>query len=826
MARALPVSQPDPRASSQPGDWHALRGELVALLDQVEGQYAQAGTADPAFAGFAQRMRDLKYQMADVDPDDRHRQALRSVKRQVERFNERGEAEASADDVLQSAIQQIRARTQGAPSIRETVIPAAAALAQPTAPLRPPAGPRFDELANSIAGLSGRLGELEAELKLQRGNANQVREIADQVSQLSQVVELLAGAVGETGQVKRLESQISGLAQLIGQASKPDLSLLTDRLDQLSATVDRLADLQVQQIQFVVREAEFGPQAAAPGMQAIEAGVRSIYDRLDALEANLSVPPMHLERISAAMAEITARLGSDSGRPERLLGLVDAINGRINEIEDRGDALGGLKDDLEALRTAMLDALEPRFAAIETQLGQIDERLQSRGDAPGVAQIEAQIRQLVARMDQTGEQLSGLARLYSSERPAAPDFEALADLAATRTLARMPQAAAFPDLDRLADMLAARTAEVVAKAQAPAGLAEFEARITRLVESLARTGPPEDITGVADGVGRVEERLAALEASMHRRPSAQEAGATPVAPPVAAVMSASQKPVPGRPGEERVQDAMPRNPSAEAPLKEFGFPDLGPVRAALEAKNGPRKVNPGAKRNDEIEPRLDAQPSTPDIVAGNNRPVQSADGPPPDFDPARITRPPRPESSLDTVVVAPGKAGASPVAPTPPLPEVPASSRNTFIEAARRAAQRQNQSKVAQADTNSLIGRAFSRFQTGEGTTAKPAIGPAVAAVAPEPISTAPAAEKPSLLLRLTSKAGALKPTKTKAETTTGPILAPEAQEAQEAVPPQSFLLRHRRPILLAASLVAVSFMALNLVLQRMAEHEQPAPPV
>ena len=60
-------------------------------------------------------MRDLRYQVADAAPDDRHREALRSVKRQMDRFTERSEPESvqHADNILQSAIQQIRARHLG-----------------------------------------------------------------------------------------------------------------------------------------------------------------------------------------------------------------------------------------------------------------------------------------------------------------------------------------------------------------------------------------------------------------------------------------------------------------------------------------------------------------------------------------------------------------------------------------------------------------------------------------------------------------------------------------------------------------------------------------
>ena len=617
MARALPlVSTPEFGTGLPTGDWQALRGELVALLDQVEGQYAETGSADPAFAGFAQRIRDLRYQVADADPQDRHREALRSVKRQVDRFHDRGEPEATpqADTVLQSAIQPIRARTQAA-----APHPMAAPMAaQPVA-----AAPRFDEFSQAVTGLAARLEQLEAELKVQRGNASQVREIADQVSQLSQVVELLAGAVGESGQVKRLESQIAGLAQLIGEGQKVDLGQLTDRLDQVSATVDRLADLQVQQIQHVVREAEATPQKeveAARGLQAIEAGVRNIYDRIDTLESSVALPQDELERLGQMLGNITARLGADNARPDRLLGLVDALNGRINELEDRGEALAGLKGDIRGLREAVLGAIEPRFVAIEEKLDTLGAQLDRRDDNPTLTQLEAQIRQLVARMDQTGEQLASLAKLYTREDRGQPDMERLASLVASKTS------------EAIGSM--APKGEAEAGGISTEGLDAIEKRVARLIET-AR--PRDDLSGMQTGIRKVDERLERLEAAIARinadrseRPAPTPAPAMPAAP--------LQKPSVRIPGAATIADDMPSNPSDDRPLIDKGPADLAPVRAALDA----------AAREPRA-PRREHASSPAEMVARLAGDKPAAEVQAPRIDPNSIARPPRPVSALGSL---------------------------------------------------------------------------------------------------------------------------------------------------------------------------------
>src|SRR5690606_16168617 len=235
MPRAYTVSDyADPAHDPGSGEWQALRGELVALLDKVESRYGQAGEDD---AGLTRRVRHLRDQMGFSDTTLRRREALRTVKRTVDRFSERDAAEAGhaggPDDDLTAAIAEIRSR-QGAPAM----------------PMRRAGDrPELRDLGVMVEGMSRRLERLEGELKAQRSDAGQVHEVASQVGQLTQVVELLAGAVGETGQVKRLEAQIAALGAMIEEAARPDLLAINSRLDDVSATVGKLAQLQAEQME-------------------------------------------------------------------------------------------------------------------------------------------------------------------------------------------------------------------------------------------------------------------------------------------------------------------------------------------------------------------------------------------------------------------------------------------------------------------------------------------------------------------------------------------------------------------------------------------------
>src|SRR5690606_9541154 len=222
----------------------------------------------------------------------------------------------------------------------------------------------------------------------------------------------------------------------------------------------RLADLQVQFANRVDVTAQASGglkdslRSIEGAMHAIEDGVRNIYDRIDAIEKSEALPPAALDRVTEELARVTETL-QQPAEPEglaRLAQQVGELSERIAGLESPSIDVSELKLDMAALRSAVSDAMEPRFAAIEMQLEALNERVAT---APAhadisVSQLEAQVRQLVARMDQTGEQLTGLARMYKpAEREPAPDFEALADMVASRTseaMAQTPAHSALPGL--------------------------------------------------------------------------------------------------------------------------------------------------------------------------------------------------------------------------------------------------------------------------------------------------------------------------------------------------------------------------------------------
>lgn len=796
MARAHQFTEmSDSAAEPQAGEWQALRGELVALLDQVEGRYAQQEAAEPALSGLARRVRNLRDQVVGPEPSVRRREALRTVKRAVDRFTERDDVPSSHvdHDELTNAIAEIRGRQMSAP---------AAALGRRATDM-----PEFRELSSLVGGLSGRLERLESELKSQRNGSGSVREVAAQVEQLTHVVELLAGAVGETGQVKRLEAQIGGLAALIESGSRVDLSAINTRLDDVSATVGKLAELQAQQMEREIAREERRPEAAeataalGPAMHAIESSVRNVYDRIDAIEKNVALSASDFERLTSEMAAFTQAMKDSDGGPGKLVAKVEALADRIGSFDAANSDVAGLKQDIASLRDAVMAGMEPRFLRIESQIEALSDRMAPAADS---AQVEGQLKQLMARMDETGAQLNSLAKLYSTKSDPA-DLEAMATLVAERTsdavtrkapapvamfgpdslksiedrlVSLIKSAGKTPDYESLAAMVAERASEAVAKS-APAGGGMSEEGIAALEKRMA---------ALFNTAGKdTAERLTRLEAALsgHKEPAAA-AGTNP--PPASASETDDDRSrfdailtALSGPHSAAKSDAMPANPADEAPLVDPGFKNAGPVRAALDAK-------------------VSTRPQVPPAAA--QAPARPA------FDPSTVERPPRPQSSLAKPESDPflPPAMTSHVEPPP----VSQSNTSTFVAAARRAQRARQEAASPAASSNSLIGRALARV--------KPSQAPAAPAVTADP-APEPKGEKPA-------KRG--KPSKEKESGAEAPPVAPAfgaAAEGEAAVDKPSFLTRHRRPLLLAAVLVAVSMLALNLIMQRMGPARTPASP-
>lgn len=849
----------EPIPEARDTDWQALRADLESLLDQVENRQLAA----------IESRREQPGSARETHLGNRHSAALRSVQKAVRRFADPAPSDERSDDRstasrqgdLTTAIREIRERTGRTDSAPEPTsvsrpaassrpaLPNADAVAQDTAPYYPER--RREDLALSqtaedlrkltaaVSGIAGRLERLESDVKATRESSGDVAEVAAQVAQLTHVVELLAGAVGDSSHVKRLESQISNLARMMADAPKLEIGNLTRRIDELGANVDRLADMQVQQLGRDTRAAEGHVTAqnkaiAAQGeaMLAIEAGIRNIYDRIDVMDRNFTITPQDFDRLTQELGGVTTALksGANAQTLNDILARLDLLTVQIGQLDAASDGeIAPLKADVEALRAAVSEAVEPRFAALESRIEALSSQFGSTAPAPSFDQIEAQIKKLAQRMDQTGKQLSGLTTLYTAETEREP----------------------APDFDKLATLVAQRTSEEFARLQGTqagftdAGLSDLEQRLSRLFTASAAPQAPEALGGVVEGISRVDERLDRLEVALEafgRRSNAREA----------AVVAATQveQSSPEMKQDVRQQILSPeivedRSTSIDAsnsgdsrhsgraePTGPAGTP---PPSQAVPERMAEAKEKLAARRDVRVPRQSDEMPQDPsrdaplidtelaDLVApvedwtmldgaalggfdDRVRAQPEATTVKPTLNTSSIERPAPPKSRLGgdepSAFVQTRESAREAYPDRAPTVQEPSLDRNTFIAAARRAALMRQEEKKPE-ENGSLIGRALARFQSS--------------GRAPESVNLANSSKPVPAAADIGMPA-------VSAHQTEVPKPAPKDAQGVEGSAKKGFLARNRQTVLLGAALVAASLLTLNLVMHRLTPPPEPAP--
>lgn len=508
MARTNPHHdwpEPQPGASRSNGaEWESLRNELVALLDQVEDQVATVQEARP------------RPTPAVPDPDmpqpNRHSEALRSVRQAVSRLADRdsNERPVMRENVV-DAIHQIRARQTGTPA--------------PATPTAAPAKSEFTDFARTLDAMGERIERFETQIGGQIEALGSGSDISLQIAQLSEVIEMLAGAVGETGQIRRIEAQIGNLAELIAADRQAGKNATSQRIEDLTGTVEKLLAHQVETFDRQTRNATESETRQAQTMASIEQSVRAIYDRIDVLET--SQPSGDIDRLSHDMAALTEAVSRNSD-PTDLLARIDALGARIGTIQAPSrDEAAMLAESVSVLREVISETLEPRFIQLEARM----DALATVGEPSSTEAVEAQLRQIARRVDETSDQLRAMAALEGAA-PAAPDLEALAGLIADKTRSLAPSIAAEDGVEK----------------------ADLDALEERLATLFARSSDTASETshlaGVRSSIAQVDNRIARLEAVLNDKSSA-------------ATEAPERVPAPTRP-RRKPDDAMPVDPSTGA----------------------------------------------------------------------------------------------------------------------------------------------------------------------------------------------------------------------------------------------------------------------
>ncbi|MCF6301615.1 MAG: peptidoglycan-binding protein [Devosiaceae bacterium] len=817
---------------------------------------------------------------------DRHSHALASVQRAVDRFSEPEEAmimPARSQHQLQNAIRQIRSSQRGRqqrPKIGSRTNTGGAPFQSPQSQQHhgyggnPPhtsarAEVQFDEIGNALESISARMESFEQAIGDRQNSDTAVADMAMQVEQLSGVVEHLANNIGERGQIKRLENQIAKMADAIPNGADLDFASLDKRLDVLSGAFEKLRDLQAQQLELSINSSGDDSQMEAIDqgvrninerldnlginaldLKPIEDCVRSVYDRIDTLEQSVATPSPALERLSEEMAHFTQAMRDEKGGDlsANLVAQVEGLVERIEQIETEGTPVAELKIDMEELQSSVIAAMEPRFLALEDKIGSLSGKLGGKAAFAGEVQhnsinteaLEEHIRELADKLDKTSSDLNGLQTIFDQR----------------------DDKANVPDLDSIANIVAQRTSEAMAKLQSKPGesvgqkaLDRLEGRLSDLFAERTQQQDPQEFSQVRSTINQVNQRLERLEATLSEQAKHashqtstqhQPISHTPKSPPGRRRAAPKRLRHPGLAHEKtsleakeenwepsahllpELRDNMPRPPAQDGPLKAPVFEDEK-MRTGIPVPD-PLRVEP-----DDLEVReselyeIDANHlSTPfGEETGNDGRIKL-----PKFTDENVVPPPAPASSFSSKnqpdknagtkhqpISGRGQSEASsaagtgdkanfgrtqkPYAPPQANPEAGKVSRSTFIEAARRAAQSKN-IDLETGESQSLIARAMARFQ----------------------IKKSDDEQKDS---QVNSDNAALsKNIGTPDESSFGVGQKPASPDDLElddlTTVQESFITRHRQPILLAAAVVAVGFLTLNLINQRFSSADpQPA---
>ncbi len=719
----------DPKSGAKSGDWNALRLDLKNLLEQVEGQAAIAQTASEALKENKQYLHQ-----------EQNSRPLETQYAQKERISEPVRQEGRARNNQQLSQTNYDKGFQNKESLTTAIHSISSRLERFENKLHSKSS--NPDLNSSSSNNSGRFKNNIGN-NISAGNLNlaagDLEKIVEQIAQLTHVVELLSGAVGESGQVKRLEGQIDNIANLINENynSSRDYSDISSNMIALANNVEQLGELQTQTSQSqqkLVQELtnnntkDFGEdfenisrridiltqninqlselqtqslnandskaieenlkrynETYENGLNSISISIGNIFERLDQMERSPSITPNDIERlfqeiraVSSETALISQKIDAGQAKNDEydLINRVDTLNDRLARVENIDLNVGDVSTDFINLREMIKDAIEPRFYNLQTRIEELGQYIANNSNVGVDGNNIPQQYQVSEGVLDEG--------ILDNEQNIADTHVATTQIKVKHT---GEQNQAISKSDELKEKLLQ-----LKKSFEKGNLGSQKTVVDELQETkLQEFGQAADEQPLHVFLDEVEQNVEEVQAEPHRREVNVNAALAELAE---------------RHNKERARKLSMRSSNISQ--------DEDQIQAKSQDTQQSNKITLQVKSVNKSPSDVGYSVDKQKSEAINND----------NFNPADVERPAMPMSdfapnaqavfdsisaqkSQNKLVSESGLAGK----PNSIENEVKAqSSRNTFIEAARRAANRQNIDQTA-AESQSLIARAFTRFQ-------------------------------------------------------------------------------------------------------------------
>ncbi len=280
---------------------------------------------------------------------------------------------------------------------------------------------RIADLRKAVKECETRLGELDAASQGTAAVQNQVRNVAEQITDLSKevsaisqeavrasslrqdVARLDSAATDLAARMRRLDEIRPGVEQAVEQLStlKGTRELLADGLEQMRVAYEEMsrlreghgetqawlanADVWTRKVQTQVKELT----ALEPAVERIRAEVEQVKASMQQIESSREL----VHEVQRGLAEVGALGGELKDRTDGLRSRIEAAEARFGQLGKQAEGAQRLTDTIAAVTASVEDA-ERRMTSVDESVRGLESRSQQ------IDQVEERIRLLGQELDQ------------------------------------------------------------------------------------------------------------------------------------------------------------------------------------------------------------------------------------------------------------------------------------------------------------------------------------------------------------------------------------------------------------------------------------------